>query len=163
MCDYSLHALASRPARVGEQLVTTQFLGSITRGFASEGEPRVAVCLLPGTEVAFDRDAESQGALSLFRNKKIGQRVARFRQIDSQRANTHHDALEFPDGQVVLVTQLIEGQRVTVLQLPASERPSAKAPMTNEQESVAPTADVSVARAWWNMRPNRSPRSFTNT
>ena len=31
----------------------------------------------------------------------------------------HHDVLEFPDGQVVLLTRLIEGQRATVLQLPA--------------------------------------------
>ena len=34
----------------------------------------------------------------------------------------HHDALEFPDGQVVLVTRLCDGQRATVLQLPASAR-----------------------------------------
>ena len=33
---------------------------------------------------------------------------------------THHDALEFPDGQFVLLTFLQEGQKATVLQLPAS-------------------------------------------
>ena len=53
MCDYSLHHVASRPAKVGDKLVTTQFNHSITRGFAAVGEPNVAVCLLPGTEVAF--------------------------------------------------------------------------------------------------------------
>jgi hypothetical protein len=31
----------------------------------------------------------------------------------------HHDALEFPDGQMVLLTCLVEGQEATVLQLPA--------------------------------------------
>jgi hypothetical protein len=36
--------------------------------------------------------------------------------------NTHHDALEFPNGQIVLLNRLCEGQRVTVLQLPASPR-----------------------------------------
>jgi hypothetical protein len=47
MCDYSLHHVASRPAKVGDELVTTEFAKSITRGFAAIGEPEVAVCLLP--------------------------------------------------------------------------------------------------------------------
>ncbi len=55
MCDYSLHAIASRPARVGEALVSTHFRGSATIGFASPAEKTVAVCLLPGTELAFER------------------------------------------------------------------------------------------------------------
>ena len=50
MCDYSLDLVASRPAKVGDELVTTKFKNSITRGFAAIGEPNVAVCLLPGTE-----------------------------------------------------------------------------------------------------------------
>jgi hypothetical protein len=56
MCDYSLHHVASRPAKVGDKLVTTDFLKTITRGFAAVGEPDVAVCLLPGTELAFDEN-----------------------------------------------------------------------------------------------------------
>jgi hypothetical protein len=36
----------------------------------------------------------------------------------------HHDALEFPDGQVVLLTRLYEGQRATVLQLPITAHPA---------------------------------------
>ena len=35
----------------------------------------------------------------------------------------HHDAREFPDGEIVLLTRLCEGQHATVLQLPASPRP----------------------------------------
>ena len=58
MCDYSLHAMASRPAKVGETLVTTTFPRTSTRGFAAEGEPGVAVCLLPGTELAFEQDVK---------------------------------------------------------------------------------------------------------
>jgi len=54
MCDYSLQHLASRPAKVGDRLVTTKFTHSITRGFAAVGEPHVAVCLLPGTEIVVD-------------------------------------------------------------------------------------------------------------
>ncbi len=125
MCDYSLHNVASRPAQIEDKLVTTRFNNSVTRGFAAAGEPSVAVCLLPGTEIAFDQNVECEPSFGsgFFANKKIGQRLARFRQINMENPATHHDALEFPDGQVVLVTRLCEGQRATVLQLPASARP----------------------------------------
>ncbi len=122
MCDYSLHSVASRPARVGDKLVSTRFGNSLTRGFAAIGEPEVAVCLLPGTELAFERDAECDGAFFFFRNRNLKQKVARFRQVNLGQPTTHHDALEFPDGQIALVTDLCEGQRATVLQLPAVER-----------------------------------------
>ena len=124
MCDYSLHHVASRPAKIEDRLVTTKFDNSITRGFVAVGEPHVAVCLLPGTEVAFDENVECRPLfdIAFLPNKKIGQRLARFRQIDLDNAVTHHDALEFPDGQVMLLTRLCEGQRATVLQLPASAR-----------------------------------------
>ena len=129
MCDYSLHLVASRPATVGDKLVTTAFNDSLTRGFAAVGEPHVAVCLLPGTEVAFEREVERERVFKLFRNQKfIKEKVARFRQINLEQPHVHHDALEFPDGQVVLLTRLREGQHATVLQLPASPR------ATNEAE-----------------------------
>jgi hypothetical protein len=50
-------------------------------------------------------------------------KVARFRRINMGKPNVHHDALEFPDGEIVLLTRLCEGQHATVLQLPASPRP----------------------------------------
>jgi hypothetical protein len=121
MCDYSLHLLTSRPAKVGDKLVTTKFVNSITRGFATVEEPTVAVCLLPGTEVAFEKDI-IEYRLTLLPNRKIREKVARFRQVDIDNPNTHHDALEFPNGQIVLLNRLCEGQPVTVLQLPASPR-----------------------------------------
>ena len=34
--------------------------------------------------------------------------------------NTHHDALEFPNGRILLVNRLCEGQYTTVLQLPVT-------------------------------------------
>lgn len=80
----------------------------------------MAVCLRPGTELAFDRDVEFDHILSRGRDA-IPARVARFRQIDTELPHVHHDALEFPDGRVVLVTRLTEGQRATVLQLPAMQ------------------------------------------
>jgi hypothetical protein len=122
MCDYSLHHVASRPAKVEDKLVTTKFSNSITHGFAAVGEPQVAVCLLPGTELAFDENVKCRSLFDIgfLPSKKIGQRLARFRQINADSTVTHHDALEFPDGQIVLLTRLCEGQRATVLQLPAA-------------------------------------------
>ena len=120
MCDYSLHLVASRPAKVGDALIATDFAKSITRGFAAVGEPDVAVCLLPGTELAFESDVQYDRAFSLFGKARVNHKVARFRQINMEDANVHHDALEFPDGQIVLVTRLTVGQRATVLQLPTS-------------------------------------------
>jgi hypothetical protein len=118
MCDYSLHLLASRPAKVGETLTATDFAKSISRGFAAAGEPEVAVCLLPGTELAFTSEVRYDRALSLFGKGRVDDKVARFRQINVNDPNVHHDALEFPDGQIVLVTRLVPGQRATVLQTP---------------------------------------------
>jgi len=56
-------------------------------------------------------------------------RTAIFRQVNTDQRCIHHDALEFPDGQIVLLTSLYEGQRATVLQLPAQPTTA-----TNEEE-----------------------------
>ena len=135
MCDYSLHNVATRPAKVGDKLVTTQFSNSCTRGFAEIGEPNVAVCLLPGTELALEREVEIDHAFGRLwpslRFGRIEEKVARFRQVQKDQPNVHHDALEFPNGQIVLVTRLCEGQHATVLQLPASPHAATEA---QEQE-----------------------------
>lgn len=137
MCDYSLHHVASRPARVGDELVSTKFQNSITRGFSAAGEPNVAVCLLPGTELAFEHEVECDPAFGFLPNRKLKQSVARFRHINEEHPTAHHDALEFADGQVVLVTRLCVGQRATVLQLPARARPVA-AEEERESTTIAP-------------------------
>jgi hypothetical protein len=137
MCDYSLRAVATRPAEVGETLVSTKFRGSVTRGFASPNDQQVAVCLRPGTEIAFEKDAQTEGMM--FR-KNVGDRMARFRQIDTEKSQVHHDALEFSNGTIVLVTDLVPGQRTTVLQLPASpieERPQASQPAARHETANA--------------------------
>lgn len=123
MCDYSLHDVASRPAKVGDKLVSTQFPNAITRGFADPAEPRVAVCLMPGTELAFEKEVECDASFRFLPTRKSTHRVARFRQVNLTRPAAHHDALEFPDGKIVLVTDLCEGQSATVLQLPSAGRP----------------------------------------
>src|SRR6516162_5719389 len=107
MCDYSLDFVASRPAKVGDKLVTTKFKNSLTGGFAAVEEPTVAVCLLPGTEVAFAQEVECEHVFNIVWSQKlISAKVARFRRINLEQPRVHHDALEFPDGQVVkLATQ----------------------------------------------------------
>ena len=60
MCDYSVEHLASRPAKVGDKLVTMHFKHTLTGGFCAVGEPNVAVCLKPGTELAFDHGDASR-------------------------------------------------------------------------------------------------------
>ena len=131
MCDYSLHHVASRPAKVGDKLVTSAFDGSTTHGFCAVDAPDVAVCLRPGTELAFENDVGSNraklGGLGMEFGDLYG-KVARFTQIDMNRPAAYHDALEFPDGKIVLVTHLRKGQTATVLQLPASDHPAVKAP-----------------------------------
>jgi hypothetical protein len=122
MCDYSLHHVASRPAKVGDRLVSTKFINTPTGGFSGAENPNVAVCLLPGTEIAFERDVECEAALGILPSRTVGHRLARFRQVNLDQPCVHHDALEFPDGKVVLVTRLRVGQRATVLQLPANAR-----------------------------------------
>src|SRR5437764_3359836 len=135
MCDYSLHHVASRPAKVSDKLVTTKLSKSSARGFAAVGEhgaklvihdspPKVEVCLLPGTELAFDDDVRYDRAFSLLGKARVNHKLARFRQIDTDDPHVQHDALEFPNGQVLKVTQLAAGQTATVLQLPvATEHP----------------------------------------
>ena len=132
MCDYSLHEVASRPAKVGDKLVSTKFWNTTTHGFSLVGEPKVAVCLLAGTEVAFDNEVRRQETgflLSLLKKepRHIPHRVGRFRQINLDNPCTHHDAIEFPDGQIVLLTHLCVGQHATVLQLPAQAMTPASA------------------------------------
>jgi len=128
MCDYSLQHVRSRPAKVGDKLTTRDF-GTCTRGFAAAEDVGVAVCVLPGTELAFS----SPVTITDFRfvvNWKVetlAHATAIFRQVNKDEQFKHHDALEFPDGRIVLLTRLSEGQEATVLQLPAQQATVAEA------------------------------------
>lgn len=135
MCDYSLHKVRSRPARVGEQLTTFDF-GTGTRGFAASECENLAVCLRPGTELAFAEEVECmRGGLLFWRRKLFRHKTAIFRQINQDDPNVHHDALEFPDGEVVLLTYLRNGQQATVLQLPVEARGVMPQPAVQRQSS----------------------------
>ena len=122
MCDYSLHSVKSRPAKVGDKLTTRDF-GTGTRGFAASEDPNVAVCVLPGTELSFaDEVKRLPVSLWAWHDRVIKHTTAIFRQINKEKVAAHHDALEFPDGQIILLTFLCEGQQATVLQLPAEPK-----------------------------------------
>jgi hypothetical protein len=116
MCDYSLELIMSRPAKAGDKLVSTRFPKTPTRGFASADDRSVAVCLLPGTELAFEEEIRCDGVIFSW---SPGHKVAKFQQVNKDKQHAYHDALEFPDGKTVLLTQLSENQHATVLQLPA--------------------------------------------
>ena len=119
MCDYSLHHLRSRPAKVGDKLAVSSFgIPCGTRGFAAPEDQYLAVCLLPGTELSFANDVRRESWWGPW-SVKIKHKTAIFRQVNKKWI-AHHDALEFPDGKIVLLTDLQKGQQATVLQLPAS-------------------------------------------
>jgi hypothetical protein len=115
---------------------------------------KFAISFLPRTEIPTIRATASRaspkstngshlkassrsGSACRSRRDRIGQKVARFRQINLEQPNVHHDALEFPEGQVVLLTQLDEGQHATVLQLPASPRATNEAEQQKRDSVVA--------------------------
>ncbi len=128
MCDYSLEHVQSRPAAVGDKLVTAVFPNSTTRGFAAVDGPQAeyggvlrhteAVCLRPGTELVFEENVKYDHMLGFFPTKVIEHTTAIFREINPDIPHQHHDSLEFPDGRLLLLTRLLPGQKATVLQLP---------------------------------------------
>jgi hypothetical protein len=117
----------SRPAAVGDKLRTSNF-GTGTRGFAAPNDPSTAVCVLPGTELAFASEICVYGASGPTKHN-----TAIFRQINKEQPHMHHDALELPDGQTLLLTFLCEGQEATVLQPPATPTPQAEAVSTRRE------------------------------
>jgi hypothetical protein len=136
MCDFSAAAARRRAAKKDDRLVTRS-ISVHTRGFTAIDDSTMAVCLLPGTELAFDKPVQvrmfdAKGLIGAPRT--LPHTNARFRQLDKDNPNTHHDALEFPDGSTVKLTTLIEGQTATVFQLPAPARTPAEA---KEQQRAA--------------------------
>ena len=141
MCDYSLESLESRPAKVGDKLVSAVFTNSLTRGLASPEAPDVAVCLRPGTELAFDSGIEVDPVLG-FLTKTFGHKTAIFRQVNANRPHEHHDALELPYGKIVLLTRLAPGQSVTVLQVPVEEPVVEPRPESLPEVPAEPTPEL---------------------
>ena len=97
-------------------------------GFAA-----TAVCIRPGTELAFEGKIKRRWSYEGVEDITEDPRTAIFRQINKDNLMKHHDCLEFPNGQQLLLNLLEEGQVVTVLQLPASPKTEAEA---KEQERL---------------------------
>jgi hypothetical protein len=133
MCDYSLHNVRTRPAKVGDKLTSRDF-GTGTHGFAASEDASIAVCVLPGTELSFADEVSFWPDWNGWHERVIEHKTAIFRQIKLNKSWAHHDALEFPDGNIVLLTLLKPGQQATVLQLPASA--SVKATQSTEPVEV---------------------------
>ena len=127
MCDFSLRHVPSRDAHRGDRLVSTEFGDATTRGFAAIDEPSVAVCIPPGAELAFEREVECDHPLAPYPLTRHIGKVARFRRVNPDSPYEHHDALEFPSGEVVLLARLRPGQRAKVLQLPMIAAPPGRA------------------------------------
>jgi hypothetical protein len=139
MCDYSLEHVKSRPAKVGDKLTTRDF-GRVTRGFAASEDKNVAVCVLPGTELSFAREVKCVESTFVYSERVINHKTAIFRRVNQEHQWANHDALEFPDGQRVLLTFLQVGQQATVLQLPAAE----KQPASSAENKNAPFSEQLV-------------------
>ena len=146
MCDFSLQAVRSRPAKVGDKL-TTRIFNLGTGGFCAPEDKGMAVCLLPGTELSFADDVRRWSRWpSPWNETVISYRTAIFRQINKDKRATHHDALEFPNGEIVLLTTLVEGQQATVLQLPAApEKPKEEPKVTRALDWVRICARIAAA------------------
>jgi hypothetical protein len=138
MCDYSLQHVRSRPAKVGDK-VTTRDFGIGTRGFAAPEDAGVAVCVLPGTELAFSRPVTltDHRFVVNWKVETLAHAAAIFRKVNKDAPFKHHDALEFPDGRIVLLTRLSEGQEATVLQLPVQLTTAAEADAQKRPATVA--------------------------
>jgi hypothetical protein len=96
MCDYSLETVRSRPAKIGEKL-TTQHFTTGTIGFAAPEDTNTAVCLLPGTELAFAAPVWcSPRGLLAWKPRVVNHTTAIFRQINKDKPYTHHDAWNSP-------------------------------------------------------------------
>ena len=122
MCDYSIENCKSRDARVGDRLVSGRIRttdGSWTRskGFYAKGDDSTAICLRPGTELAFEGVWWWLAAVKESSNFS----TAIFREVNVDNAIAHHDALESPDGRIIKVAWLTPGQTAVVLQLPATQ------------------------------------------
>ena len=134
MCDYSVQAgKQQREAVRGNPLITKK-ISDHTIGFVDVNDQTTAVCLIPGTALAFDEPVKfASGGGSI---KSIPFAGAKFCQIEKGNALTHHDALAFPDGQTVKLTLLLEGQTAMVMELPAAPKTPAQVEQQRRVEYV---------------------------
>lgn len=125
MCDFSLEHTASRAAKRGDRLMTHRFPSSTT-GLVEPGHVETAVCLRPGTELAFDEPIQivARGFIG-GTGETLASKTAIFTQIEIARSRPdgtpleHRDAIALPNGEVFKLQELSLGQHLHVLQVPA--------------------------------------------
>lgn len=120
MCNYSGYAAKTRDAVKGDTMVVHH------GGFFEPNNLEMAVCLKPGTELGFSEPIRHCGSYRYSNHQwnpeggwaltpsTLKEQVARSRIVGPENL----DAIEFSDGTYMLLTNLIAGQRVKVLQLP---------------------------------------------
>lgn len=123
MCDYSVMAERTREAKVGDRLITSKFGLLGHTGFRElYGDRHTAVCLRPGTELAFDDPVPNPHHESNERLPKFLSTTAKFTQINKGKTHTMHDVIEFNDNQSMWLGYVPTGQIATILQLPAKPK-----------------------------------------
>jgi hypothetical protein len=121
MCDYSLHSVKSRSAKVGDKLRTRDF-GTGTRGFAASEDANVAVCVLPGTELGFAAEVRclATGLFALARQSRQSQNSDL--SANQQGQDGHASRCVGISGWPDRAADICEDQQATVLQLPAEPK-----------------------------------------
>lgn len=129
MCDYSLEHVATAKAARGSKIVTSNFQNTASPGFAFKDKPDTAACLLPGTEIAFDGPIQARSKAILAKingvDKVVGvmpkelHSVVKFVQVNQGVDYAHHDAVQFPTGEIIMLYQLDDEQEAKVIQMPA--------------------------------------------
>ena len=86
--------------------------------------------------------------LWLWGKNRIEHTTAIFRQINMDKPATHHDALEFPDGKIVLLNHLKVGQKATVLQLPVKHGVRVPGPKRRRSSCFLRFGPKKIPRLW---------------
>jgi hypothetical protein len=115
MGDFSVEAVRFRPAKIGDKLKSRRF-SLETHGLCALEDHETAVRLLPGAELSFAEEVRQWTMTT----SVITYKTAIFRRVNNDKSHFHHDALEFPNREIVLLTTLTDEPEVTVLQLPAA-------------------------------------------
>ena len=120
MCDYSNEEQASRPAKIGDQLVTAGIGEFDCVGMVSLDEPDVAVCLLPGSRLKIT------GGVSVALQKKL--QISPTDHVTFEKRDVpagqsdYSDSLHFDShvsGELILLQDLPTGVGFEVLSVPA--------------------------------------------